>query len=317
MNKKFRVRTKQSSSRRAARPGGTVTSIKSTSKKSLMDRIHEFARTTEAPEVVAFYDSIFGIGRPLDDLVASNQHLLKAMRPLLLSDFEAYLNAQPSRVGREVTRIAVTRGSNADFPIPDVRKAASIYKRAGVDVISTVRFRPVADDGDPNGFAFAVELYALIFGDSAEGKLLAKSRRSRRGTGLNRSRRQWIEPHNTEAIRAAVRGLFSTNYTSPPIEDSFVDLAALPDWSDKNGRNLRAYITMMARAQLPLKYMLVLNGAGGPILARALAEMQHALKESSKDRPPVIHRDGVAHFFFSELRRLGLDDISVPLVRLR
>jgi hypothetical protein len=30
----------------------------------------------------------------------------------------------------------------------------------------------------------------------------------------------------------------------------------------------------------------------------------------------MIHRDGVSHFFFSELRRLNLGHINVPLVKL-
>lgn len=317
MKRKFKVRTKRSSSRHAGRPKGKTNTARFATKKSVRDRIHEFARTTETPDVAAMYDAILGFERPLDDLVVINQPALGVTRRLVVSDLEAYLNAQPSRVGREVTRIAITPGSNADISIPDVRKAAALYKRAGVDAISTVRFRPVPDEDDPNGFRFVVELVTLVFGDRAEGKLSAKRLRRRRGSGFALPNTQWTEPHDTEAIRAAVRGLFSPNYTGVPVGNSSTDPAAPPTWSDEAERNRRAYVTMMAMAQLPLKYMLVLNGAGGPILARALAEAQHSLREACKAAPPVIHRDGVAHFFFAELRRLGLEDIAVPLVKLR
>lgn len=79
----------------------------------------------------------------------------------------------------------------------------------------------------------------------------------------------------------------------------------------------RALMTFMCRAQLPVRKALMHFGAGKPIIAGALAKMDHALKLLCKAAPEILHEDAVSHFLFSELRRLDMEDFSVPIVKLR
>ena len=40
------------------------------------------------------------------------------------------------------------------------------------------------------------------------------------------------------------------------------------------------------------------------------------IKQASKGEALPIPRDGMVHFWFGELRRLGMDDLTVPRVTL-
>lgn len=317
--RKFKVRTKQSSLRAKHRRRKDAKSrgAEPAARKTLCDRVLEFANASEAPQLRQKYEAIFGISRPIDDVLAANQFLLKKMVPLASSALDAHVIAHPYPVFRQVTRVEITPGSNAEVSVIAARKAAKIYERAGVDVIAAVRLRPVPHETDANDFALSVELEALFFGENAEAKVAAKARTSRPPPGVIRSSAQRIDSGDTTALSAAIDRLLKPNFTGLPLEDLFNDPPPPPNWSGSTQRGLRAYVMLMALAQLPLKKMLVLHGAGGPIFAQAIAEAKRALKAACKAAPPVVDRDGVPHFFFPELRRIGLDDVSVPLVKLR
>ncbi len=283
---------------------------------TLMKGIFTFARADELPAITQKYEAILGSSRPVDSMVCSNQPLLNGMRKQVSVAFMKHLEAHPRPVGLQVIQAAVTPGSSAEVSIAAVRKAAALFKAAKVDVIGVVKLVPVPDTVDPSGFAIAARLEVLVFGENAQQKLEAKSRKTRATPGVRRSAVQWIANDNIKAIKKAVGQIMRPTYNLQ-IENVFEDLPPTRDWSKPSNRNLRAFVVQMALAQLPVSKMLVLHGVAGPIFAQANAEAKLSLKAACGKSPPVIHSDGIPHFFFSELRRLGLDNINVPLVMLR
>lgn len=286
-------------------------------RKTIVDRIVARAEATNDPQLSAQYDAIFGRGRPIDDLMATNLELLSRMRPSVLAALRAHLNNHEVPVFRQVTRLGSTPGSNAEISVPAIRKAARLYEQAKIDVIAAVHFIPEPNAADPHGVGFRLELRVLFFGEAADSKVYAKERSSRSRKKFKRSPVQKIDAGDRTALSEALKQIITPGYTGVPIEDLFLNFEVGSSWADDADRGLRALFTMMARAQLPLKSMLVLHGAGKSVFAHAITEAKRQLDAACKAGPFVIHRDGLVHFFFAELRRLGLHDVSVPLVMLR
>lgn len=291
--------------------------VKMKAAKSPKDRVYQFAEVSQAPDVAAVYDALFGESRPIDDLIAANQPMLRVMRSILQSDVKAHLRANPGPVSRQVIRVAVTAGSDASLSIPALRKAAKPFERVNLEFVATARFRAVPFAGDPTGVGLAAELEVLTMGEEVQRKFTARRRRVRTNLDVVGSPTERIDPEDSEAIDAAINRMFAWDSPDKQIEEFFADEPDPPTWTGSRNRGLRAYLPFMVGAQLPLKSMLIANDAGKIMMSHALGEANRLNGIACKAGPPAIHRDGIPHFLFKELRRLGLDNINVPLVMLR
>ena len=62
--------------------------------------------------------------------------------------------------------------------------------------------------------------------------------------------------------------------------------------------------------------MLIGFGAGKALVSGVSSRIGYLNKEARKGRTEIIHPDLIVHFWFDELRRLGLDHLSVPAIKL-
>ena len=79
----------------------------------------------------------------------------------------------------------------------------------------------------------------------------------------------------------------------------------------------RAFIALQIRSLLPLVKQMIATGQGKEILSPALQAAQMRVNFAAKQQAVPLHWEGLVHFWFSELNRLGFTDQSVPVVRLR
>lgn len=278
---------------------------------SAEERIVADAADPTHPEIAAFYEAVLGIARPVSQALSSDVSAVEAC--------SASINAQLRRAFREggeyaveVTRIGTAPLENVRFDISEARKAATLYSKAGVDVVAGLRLCPAIDP--EIGACMALDQIAIIGGRDAKIKLDDAFMRSRKRDAYRRSPAVWSPIGRRALMRDSLTALFRPPWHRLPEGDPFYDpdLVFSDDWDP--GR--RALMTLMSRSQLPLRNMLVGFGAGKPIVSAAIGSVEHLLKGRCRAGPEIVHRDEIAHRWFDELRRRGLDDISVPVLLL-
>jgi len=310
--KKFKVRVKPKNPQVDPRPGAAG-SGGNRPPRSFEDSLIDYVGARELPEVSNKYLAICGAARPIDEANAGNRSLMSQFDQEVASALQKHFEVAPSSLGVQVSRLAVRPGDAAVISVAELKKLGGEYRAAEVDVIAGVRLSPVPRSGPTP--AIAIDLVALIWGPEARYRLEGRRRKRPPRGGIARSAARWIASEDIEAVKAAVSGVFSPSFTELPDDDLSDDEDV--DIAEQAEPGFHALLTLMARSQLPLRNALFALGAGKPIVAGALAQVEHSLKVACKAEREILHRDEIAHFWFSELRRLGLDHISVPVVKLR
>ena len=273
----------------------------------------EYVGASASPELSAKYAALCGAARPVAKPLASDRALMREVELGLGRDLQNRLAGNPSEVGLQVTRLGVVPGNAAVISVMEVRKAKAWYERAKVDGFAAVRFCPVpqADSAVPG---IAVDLVTIVFGHDARAKLASAAACSRGPDRFERSSVGWVDGDDTDEIEMALASMFSPPFHCLPQWDPFRDLGDCFDARCESG--LRTLITLMCRSQLPLKKLLIGLGGGKRMVKRATADVDDSLKVRCKSEPEIVHQDEIPHFWSSELRRLGWDHISVPIVKL-
>jgi hypothetical protein len=75
-------------------------------------------------------------------------------------------------------------------------------------------------------------------------------------------------------------------------------------------------VNLQILSMLPLKLRLSSQWEAKPVLDASLKAAQVRIKQAAKGETPSVHPNGKVHFWFSELRRLKLDQLTVPLIKL-
>lgn len=273
----------------------------------------EFLGASALPEVSAKYQALSGADRPVEKPLASDRALMKEIHRSLYRDLLNYLAEHPCEVGLQVTRLGVVEGNAAVISVMEARKPKALYERAKVDGFAGVRFCPVPQ-ADPAGLGVAVDLVVVVFGQDARSKLATAAARSRGIARFERSTIEWFGPGDTGSIEMVLKSMTSPPFNGLPRGDPFADRQGA--FGPGCGSGLRAMITLMCRAQLPVSKALVGFGGGKRMVTRALADIDDSLKLRCKIGPEIVHQNEIPHFFFAEMRRLGWDHISVPIVKL-
>ena len=287
-----------------------------TSKKSTLERVLKFVGAAKFENAQRVYKSIFGVASPVNQLLSSYLATNASLLPQVATALREHLDANPGEVGVQTTRVGNTPGSNAVISLADVKKVLKPYLVSGLDVIARLDLRPVVDGFDAHSFGYAIEVDALIFGPEAQSKLQLAARKSRRVDPFVRTDTRWCSSDDFETIDLALASVLKPSFLEPPRVHLFSDLESPANWPTKSQRDLQRYVKAMALAQLPLKKSLLLVGAGRHILLSPIGRAEHSLRVRCKRDQLEIHRDEVPHALFSELRRLGLSDVSVPVVKL-
>lgn len=270
----------------------------------------EYTGAEDHPEIAAQYGALMGVDRPLSKTPASDgwAHGLAVQR--IIEEMSAQLSANPAEVGLRVARFGVVPGSKAVIPIPQIKDASRVYGRAGLEAVSAIRICTVPG-ADPTNPDLALDLVTISWGEAVSRNLFAATRRSRKPTPFVGSKMKVFEPGDMGWVDG-FRALLASSVDAPPDPDLPID--GKFDHRCPYGR--RALTTLMARSQLPLRRAFVHSGLlGKGILQRAFSKVEGDNNVRCKVGPDLVHQDGIPHFWFDELRRQQLDNISVPIVR--
>lgn len=279
----------------------------------LEQRLIEHVRATRNPEVAVKYQTLLGSVRPVARALMCNRPLLKEAEDHIVGEVRKCLAAGSLRFGVQTTRVLVTPGDRANISVADTKKPRSFYDKANLDGIAALRICPVPSV-EGCRFAIAEDVVAVFWGRDAEQKLEHRLRRTKPGSQLEQSPVQWFESDDLESLRQVVGSMLLPPFNQLPHGDLTSPAGSFHPHATKGDR---ALITFMCRSQLPVRKALMHFGAGKPIIAGALAKMDHTLKTRCKAAAQVLHEDEVAHFLFEELRRLDMENFSVPVVKLR
>ena len=311
MNKK----TSNSKNNALEMPKSTAKKKASTSsKKHIADRVIEFVGAVDDPSLKGRYDALMGVGRPVDDLLASYTELLKESAKVARANIANLVAKEGADLKLQVSRVAVRSFHDLDFSVLEARKEIAKYGKAGYDGVGAVRFCSVPDP--ETGVAMiAMDAITLYTGSPIPTKPVQRRRRAAYDDGIEHARSVTFNLSDRATVKAAIASLFYPPLTRLPSGDPF-DAA---DHSFAKGSNPteRAFVTLMCRSQLPSKKMLIGFGAGKSVMAGVLERIKFLAGQKCKGTPAVVHLDLVPHFWFDELRRLELHHLSVPTIRLR
>ena len=313
MTKKSKPNSKKTDHKDATNPRKKNTST--SSKKPIADRLIELVGTVGDPSLTGKYHSIMGIGRPLEDALASYTPLLKESAKVAVANIANSMVKDGADLHLKVSRVAVRAVSDLDFSVLEARKEIASYGKAGYDGIGAVRFCPVPDF-ETGATMMAVDAVTLYTGNpspTAPGR--RRRRRAAWGDGIEHAPSDTFHSNDRAMVGKALASIFYPPLTGLPIADPFKNV----DQSFAKGckPSERALVTLMCRSQLPVKKMLLGFGAGKSVLDGVLGRLDYLVKEQCKGKPSVVHRDLVPHFWFNELRRLDLEHLTVPTIRLR
>lgn len=288
-------------------------------KLSAIERILAFARCGEDGHAGAIYSAIIGLEGSITDLSLANfsqmERLEEAVAAALLARF-AQTNDQWAI---RSTLADVVPGSKVVIDVPKARAALRFYAKAEVNTIMTVLPAPVPLASDPTGFGMAVEARALVFGPNAQAIMQRADIKSRiRGTGSRSATSMvWYQPNDAAALKKELRNMFRPSWIQLPLLEGAQEAAPPDGWNKASARRLRGLVTLMTRSMLPTKKALGFVGEGKSMAVGAITAAEIGMKKACRSSRPPVHPDGLPHFWFDELRRLGLTDVAVPLIKLR
>lgn len=287
---------------------------RTSAKKPIADRVLQYAHAPEDTELWKRYGALFGTGRPVDVALASHTDLLKQGCDAALRSYLALADTEPFEMKLHINRIAIRPFADLDFSVVDARKIAANYGKVGYDGSAAVRFCPIPDPQTGAGM-MALDLVALIHGNPVP---IVYSHRRKRPAVYDDVQRACVSTFlssDEKALKFAYAQMFTPLLTRLPKPDPFDEESE--KFAKGCGPSERAFVTQMCRSQLPVKKMLIGIGAGKSVLDGAIGRMDYLIKAACKGTEEVLHRDLVPHFWFDELRRLELDHLSVPKIKLR
>lgn len=291
----------------------------SAEKKSTIDRIVEFARIDEDANARAVYPAIIGKQGSITDLAIANVGQMELTKQAVAAALIARIGETDDEWGVRSTLIEVVPGSKVEVDVPKCRKPWRFYAKANVDAVISIIAAPIPLPSDTTGIGVAVAVHALVFGPNARASIqLADSKARMRGGGSSSlSSTIWYETNDEEALKKALRDMFRPSWIDLPLLENALETEVPDGWNKASSRRLRGLLTLMTRSMLPAKKALGFVGEGKSVVVGALTAAEVGMKKARRTSPPPVHPDGLPHFWFGELRRLGLDNIAVPLIKLR
>lgn len=281
----------------------------SKSKVTPLEHVLNFAQIADDATLTAEYEAINGKRNSVDMLVRSNSTAMPALATGLTNAVLRHMAECTSPVAIVTQRIGITPGSASQFDLPGFRK---LGRAPGCDVISGIYPYPVPLHSDPRGFGIAVDKITVRVG--------APTFKRRRSRGLRytppfeQQNHVEIDCDDEDALHDAFQKMVEpVFYRSRKVEreadESFPD-----DW--RQNRALHGFVMLQVCSMLPVKRTLVATGALRALLAGELGAHEHRLATACKGAESPVHWNGMVHFWYPELARRELNDITVPLIKL-
>jgi len=300
-------------------PNGPAAQISGSIPPSLLDRLISFINPPPGSNVGQAYAAIAGEGIPINELLASHLPATKMISEAIIEGLKKQANDTAIDIGFRNVKIGTLSPAEVEIDVNGLRKDAELYRKAEVDVIAAIRLQPVPWNDDPLGFGLEIALTFLFFGPNARASIAAveaKRRAPRKAKHRTLAPIEWIDASDETAIAGAVQSVVGVSLLGPKIADLEAAGGVPAGWKAHAASGKRALVTLSILSMLPLRKKLIAAGGGKPMLTAALASAEHRLAVATRGREPIVHRDGIPHFWFQEFKRLSLDNIAVPLVML-
>lgn len=283
----------------------------------LLKKILDFAKTGGDAGLIERYEAIIGT-EPHAVLLASNQvhqhHISKAVhlglrRMAKLEGFQ--LAFQAESMGR-------IPASSLVIPLKSAKARSKVYARAGASSISVLDFLDVPMPDDSSGWGIELRVISLIFGVNISSDVMMAQRQARMGRSDPVCSLDWVDATSKRALREAVERVLMPPLVGSEESREAARLAQCDDvWMKKKRAQQRAWVMLHLLSMLPMARRFSAQGAGRQILEPAVRQAVVQTNEAARGRRTAIHPDGVPHFWFHELRRLGFEDIGMGMLMLR
>ena len=286
--------------------------VEGTAGTATASRIIAYAGATDLPQVALSYNALCGAARPVSKAIASDCVAVADLKSAIAADLKEEFAKHPTRFGIQMARRRIVSGIAVAITLDELKKAHALCKRLTVNGISTIRNCPVPQE-ESSIPGIALDLVSLTWGPDVYRSPLGSRRRTRMADSFDRSYTKYFEPDDPAGIDTVMGIMFPKSMIRLPPPEPEVD-----DFGKFNSDpGYRAFLTLMVRAQMQLSRMLIGHGAGQAIIRRALTAVDAALARRCESAPEILCFDGIVHFLNAEVRRLRLDDVIVPFIRLR
>jgi hypothetical protein len=273
----------------------------------------KFAKVGDDDDLECRYASVVGCNS-IGSLLSSNFVEQSHVRDDASAGLKRIRKEPDMQMAVQIERFHIVPASRVDVSIPQLKSMSRVYTRAGVSSISSLDFVEVPVPHDPLGFGFELVVASVLFGSDIQ-RDIGLTRRLQKQRNSGSMEIDWIDARKKLQVEEAVARVLDPPLVGGPASRRAAELAGIDDWM--KGARLRAFIKLQMLSMLPLKKRLAAAGRGTQILEPALKAAEVRVKAAAKLERPVIHDDAMLHFWFEELRRLKLDDVRLPLIRLR
>ena len=276
-------------------------------------RILEYVQVEERPDLADAYRSVMTLDRPVAEALVSNTPLLKEAAKVTLRNLRN-LGGDQDDLNFQIMRVATRPITAPHVSVVEARSLAGKFKKNGNDGLGAVRFCPVYDSGRAE-WMIATDFLVLYSGYAPRTLPIRRRSRTSIWERVKQSPVETIARTDKAGLKRVLTAMFHPPLTKVPKHDP---LHEVDDTASASGSVMeRALVTVMCRSQEPVRKMLIGFGAGDAIVKAVNAHVDYLVKEACKGKDEVLHRDLISHFWFEELRRLGLDHLTVPQIKLR
>lgn len=256
---------------------------------------------------------------PFAVLTAANECERRHLKAHLLAELQAIAAEGDVEIVLQTQRFAMAPASKADIDIAATAKQLSTYKKAGVSSISRLLMEPKPLIIDPLGYGLQPVWRSFLIAKNVRREIAgAAPLRSRRPCiHLVDTQRRWIDLSQPDELSDAIDEFMARPRLKDREDSRRAKELGLSDWDAPEQRARRAVSAFQAEIQVAMQRQYVAEGRGRHILLPALkmAELRVAAERNGSQQ--VVHKDGVAHWCFKQLLRLGFEDQSVPFPTLR
>jgi hypothetical protein len=273
-----------------------------------------FAGIKSGDELESSYETIVGL-LPAARLLASNLVERDRMKAALISTAATLTEKDDMEFALVHQSISRRDASDLNIAVATARRKVEVYEKSGASSITTLALVPWPSEDDTLGFCMELQARSLLFGPGVRAHVdrLQRAKPSSKAAGGPRPfTMKWLDLDEPKTASAAIRALMSI--APDPEAKAAAATLAMKDWKKHQG--LRTFVLVQCLSMLPMSKMFLAQGRGREILGAVLSPAEARIKESMRRTVAAIHRDGMAHFWFRELRRLDLGDLNVPLLKL-
>lgn len=283
-----------------------------------LTKIKSFARTDDVEGLGESYDWLAGCGG-MDVLLSGNLVERAGARLAIGAPMRKIVRQPNVEIAVQMDPVQLAPGSAAVLDLGRARAGAKVFKKTGVGSISAINLYGYPDITDPLRFGIAAVAWTVFYGENIRQSIesaRARTRATPPDSALPKPTFEWLPPGKKAPLKEALDELFfPKSYSWAAAESKALELG-IEDWKKASFARKRALVLFQAQSMIPMERIFFGYHDGEVVLKPILNAAQLRLK-GRKAQKADIHRDGLVHFWWSELRRLSLGDLSVPLIKLR